>query len=61
MGVDRFIEIITGNPGVFLHYPYPYPSKPLPFNKGRGFMCTGVRVPKGMAGMRYLQGYGARA
>ena len=33
----RYVVIITGNPGVSQGYPYPYPSKPLPAAKGRGF------------------------
>ena len=33
----RLLVIVTGNPGVFQGYPYPYPGKPLPTNKGRGF------------------------
>ena len=30
------IGIVTGNPGVFQGYPYPYPDKPIPTNKGKG-------------------------
>jgi len=31
------LGIITGNPGVFQGYTYPYPRKPIPAFKGRGF------------------------
>jgi hypothetical protein len=32
----KLLEIVTGNPGVFQGYPYPYPDKPVPTNKGTG-------------------------
>ena len=45
-----------GNPGVKISYPYPYPRKPLSFLKGRGFEGVGVRVLKGIKGMKTLEG-----
>jgi len=38
---NLYIVIVTGNPGVFQGYPYPYPSKPVPATKGRGFDGSG--------------------
>jgi len=35
------VVIVTGNPGVFQGYLYPYPSKPVPTTKGRGFDGSG--------------------
>ena len=32
-----YLGIITGNPGVFPGYPDPYPIKPVPMERGRGF------------------------
>jgi hypothetical protein len=31
------VVIIRGNPGVKKMYPYPYPSKPLPLQRVKGF------------------------
>ena len=45
--VTMYLGIVVGNPGVFLLYPYPYPSKPLPSIRGRGFLWVGSRVFKG--------------
>jgi hypothetical protein len=39
-----FVGIVTGNPGVFQGYPYPYPSIPLPFVVGPGFNGLGSGV-----------------
>jgi hypothetical protein len=33
--------IVTGNPRVFRGNPYPYPVKPVPLTKGRGFDGSG--------------------
>ena len=35
------LVIVMGNPGVFQGYLYPYPSKPVPATKGRGFDGSG--------------------
>ena len=35
------IGIITGNPGVFRGYPYPYPSLPVPGSWGSGLSVMG--------------------
>jgi len=35
------LVIVTGNPGVFQGYLYPYPCKPIPTTKGRGFGGSG--------------------
>jgi hypothetical protein len=35
--------IVTGNPRVFQDNPYPYPVKPVPMLKGRGFDGYGYR------------------
>ena len=34
-------HLVVGNPGVFQAYPYPYPAKPLPTTRGKGFSRLG--------------------
>ena len=43
LGLGLRLEIVMGNPGVFQGYPYPYPDKPIPINKGTGFCGLGCR------------------
>ena len=38
---QRSVGIITGNPGVFQSYPDPYPTKPVPMKKGKGYCGLG--------------------
>ena len=33
----RLLVCVKGNPWVYFLYPYPYPSKPLPSLRGKGF------------------------
>ena len=35
------LVIVTGNPRVIRGYPYPYPVKPVPATKGKGFDGSG--------------------
>ena len=37
LGLGSELGIVTGNPGVFQGYPYPYLRKPTPAPKGTGF------------------------
>ena len=54
--IGQVLVIGRSNPGVKFSYPYPYPRKPLPFLMGRGFEGVGVRVLKGIKGMKTLEG-----
>ena len=41
VGEEEGLGITTGNPGVFLGNPYPYPAKPTPMTTGVGFHRSG--------------------
>jgi len=41
INIFKTLGIITGNPGVFQGYPDPYPTKPVPTPKGKGYCGLG--------------------
>ena len=54
------LGIITGNPGVFQGYPYPYPRKPVPAFKGRGFGGLGSGFRKNPGVLQPVCGYASK-
>src|SRR5277367_4938447 len=52
-----YVEIGTGNPGVFRGYPYPYPRKPIPQHWGTGFTGLGSGVRTGLRVLRGFMGF----
>ena len=55
-----WVGIITGNPGVFQGYPYPYPRKPVPAFKGRGFGGLGTGFRKNPGVLQPMCGYASK-
>ena len=56
-GKEDWVGIITGNPGVFQGYPYPYPPKTHTRAEGTGIPRLGLRVPVGQTDQKTRAGY----